>query len=64
MFEINIYIFLHCLNSLFVAKERCLIPLARERGGAGCNTPGVYLLLHCAYELKHGISAIITVSMF
>jgi hypothetical protein len=29
--------------------------------GEGCNTPGVYLLLNCAYGLKHGISAIITV---
>jgi hypothetical protein len=30
----------------------------------GCNTPGVYLLLNYAYGLKHGISAIITVSRF
>jgi hypothetical protein len=32
--------------------------------GEGCNTPGVYLLLNCAYGLKHGISTIIMVSMF
>jgi hypothetical protein len=31
--------------------------------GEGCNTPGVYLMLNCARELKHGISAIITISM-
>jgi hypothetical protein len=44
----SIYIFLHCLNSIFVSKERCLIPLVREREGAG--EEGEYIKLvyfHC-----------------
>jgi hypothetical protein len=45
----SIYIFLHCLNSIFVAKERCLIPLARERE-RGPGEEGEFIKLayfHC-----------------